>query len=84
MNKILIGKKAIITGANQGLGLEIAVATRPVLGERLLRRDPEDPPSVLVEHDVATDITVVPVQYVHVAARPDLHAEADPLGVVGK
>ena len=64
--------------------LDVVVAALPVVRQGLLGRDAEDAPGLLVLDVVAADVRVVPVEDVDVATRPDLHAEADPLLVVGQ
>ncbi len=63
---------------------DVAVAAVPLPGQRRLGRDPEDPPGLLMQHVLAADVRIVPVEDVQRAVRTDLHAEADPLGVVGQ
>ena len=65
------------------LVVEVRVSVGPVLGQRLIGRDAEDPTGFLVQHFLAADVGIVPVEGIERTIRTELHAEADPLGVVG-
>ena len=81
-----------VPGAGAGLVVDepgvtqlghVGVTAFPVLGQALFRREPEDAPGVFLQNLLAADVGIVPVEHIDVAARADLHAETDPLRVVG-
>ena len=61
---------------------DVVIAALPVLGQALFRREAEDAAGVFLQHGVAADVAVMPVENKHIAGRADLHAKANPLLVV--
>ena len=83
---------ASVPGAGAGLVLDqfgiielghIGVSISPVLGQALFRREAEDAAGVLLQHILAANVSIVPVEHIHVATRANLHAEANPLCIIG-
>ena len=81
-----------VPGAGAGLVLDqfgfielghIGVSACPVLGQALFRREAEDAAGVLLQHVLAANVGIVPVEHIHVATRANLHAEANPLCIIG-
>ena len=66
-----------------GQGSEIVVASFPFLRERGFGRDTENAARILVQHVVAANVAVMPVQHIQRPLGAHLHAEADPLRIVG-
>ena len=66
-----------------GHGSEIVVPALPVLRERSFGSDTKDSARILVQHVVATDVAIMPIQYIQCSLGTHFHAETDPLCIVG-